>query len=90
MAQADSVRTAIRRPITGTTSKASAKHPRRCWYEVITGEMPIGRYIVTSFCTTVVILVSCAPWNIVLILGLLLSRDEVLRYWISSRWRNCS
>jgi hypothetical protein len=90
MAQADSVPIAIRTPITGGTSKASPKHPRRSWYEVITGGKPIGPYIVTVFCATVVILVACAPWNFLLILGLLLSKDEVLRFWNSSRWGRSS
>ena len=85
MVQADSVPTAIARPITGATWKASPKHPRRCWYEVTRGGMPIGTYVVTAIYATTVILVSCAPWNFLLILGLLLSRDEVLRFWISSR-----
>jgi hypothetical protein len=52
--------------------------------------MPIGPYIVTAFYATAVILVGCSPWNILLILGLLLSRDEVLRFWISSRWGTSS
>jgi hypothetical protein len=86
MAQADSVPTAISRSITGAPLKASTKDARRCWYEVITGGMPIGTYVVTAFCATAVILVGYAPWNILLILGLLLSRDDVLRYAISSRW----
>jgi hypothetical protein len=62
----------------------------RRWYEVITGGMPIGPYIVTAFCATAVILVGSAPWNILLILGLLLRRDEVFRYWIISRWGRSS
>ena len=90
MAQADSVPSAIRRVITGTTLKASTKHARRRWYEVITGGMPIGPYLLTAVCATAVILVVCAPWNILLILGLLLSRDEVLRYGILNRWGSSS
>jgi hypothetical protein len=90
MAQANSVPTAICLAITGANSKASTKHPRRRWYEVITGGMPIGLYIVTALYATAVILVGCAPWNLLLILALLLSRDEVLRYWISSRWGSSS
>ena len=90
MAQADSVPTAISRPITGATSKASTKHARRHWSELITGGLPVGAYVVTAVCATAVILVSCAPWNFVLILGLLLSRDEVLRDGISSRWGRAS
>jgi len=86
MAQADSVRTAIRGPITGATSKASSKHPTRCWYERITGGMPIGAY----FYATAVILLACAPWNFLLIVGLLLSKDDVLRFWISSGWGRSS
>jgi hypothetical protein len=85
MAQADSFRIANPTPITGATSKASTKHARWCWYEVITGGMPIGHYIVTAFYATAVILMGCAPWNFLLILGLLLSRDEV-----SSRWGSSS
>ena len=90
MAQADSVRTPISWPITGVTSKASPKHPRRSCYEVVPGGMPIGPYIMTAAFATAVILMVCAPWNIFLILALLLSRDEVLRYGIFSRWRRSS
>jgi hypothetical protein len=90
MVQADSVPTAIARPITGATSKASPKHPRRCWYEVAAGGMPIGTYVVTAIYATTVILVNYAPWNFLLLLGLLLSSDEVLRFWICSRWRRSS
>ena len=85
MAQADSVPTANPAPITGAISKASTKHARRRRYEVITGGMPIGPYLLTAVCATSVILVACAPWNILFILGLLLSRDEVLRYGILNR-----
>jgi hypothetical protein len=59
-------------------------------YERITGGMTIGAYVVTVSYATAVILVGCAPWNILLILGLLLSRDEVLRDGISSRWGRAS
>jgi len=52
--------------------------------------MPIGTYVATAFYATTVILVGYAPWNVLLILGLLLSRDEVLRFWISSRWGSSS
>ena len=86
MARADSVPTAISRPITGATMKASKKDARRHWSELITGGMPIGTYVVTAFYATAVILVGYAPWNILLVLALLLSRDDVLRYAISSRW----
>jgi hypothetical protein len=85
MAQADPVPTATRRHITGAPSKTSTKHARWCWHEIITGGMPIGPYIVTAFYATAVILVGCAPWNFLLILGLLLNRDEV-----SSRWGSSS
>ena len=88
MAEADSFRTAIRGRITG--AKASTKDARRCWSKLITGGMPIGTYVVTAFYAAAVILVGYAPWNILLILGLLLSRDEVLRFWISSRWGGSS
>ena len=90
MAQADSVPTAIRRAITGATLNASTKDARRPWSELITGGLPVGTYLVTAFYATAVILVGCAPWNILLILGLLLSRDEVLRFRISSRWGSSS
>ena len=88
--QADSVPIPIPRAITGAILKASTKLATRRWYELITGGMPIGLYIVTAFYMTAVILVGCAPWNILLILILLLSRDEVLRRWISSRWGSAS
>ena len=90
MAQANSVPIAIRTPITGATSKASPKRPRRSRYAVISGGMPIGTYIVAAFYATAVILLACAPWNFLLILGLLLSKDDVLRFWISSRWGRAS
>jgi hypothetical protein len=50
----------------------------------------MGTYVATAFFATAVILVGYAPWNILLILGLLLSKDEVLRFWISSRWGRSS
>ena len=67
-----------------------AENLSRRWYEDITGGMPIGTYFVTAFYATAVILVGYAPWNSLLILGLLLSSDEVFRYWISSRWGSSS
>ena len=90
MAQADSVPTSIYRPITGAPLKASTKDVRRHWSELITGGMSMGTYVVTAFYATAVILVGYAPWNVLLIFGLLLSRDEVLRFWISSRWGRSS
>ena len=84
-AQADSVPTPIPGPITGAALKASPKDARH-WSELITGGLPIGTYVATAFFATVVILVGCAPWNFLLILGLLLNKDEVLRWWISSKW----
>jgi len=130
MAQADSVPTAIPRPITAAISKAStnrgsadrlyliggsAPHippigteasllevwreigwrvdpdnpmdeQNRRWHETITGRMPLGWYIVAILYATVAILLGWWPWNILLILVLLLNRDEVLRCWISSKW----
>jgi hypothetical protein len=59
-------------------------------YERTTGGMPIGAYILAGFYSTAVILLACAPWNFLLILGLLLSKDDVLRFWISSRWGRAS
>jgi hypothetical protein len=46
----------------------------RRWYERTTGQMPVGRYLVALFYATTVILVGCWPWNILLILPVLLSR----------------
>jgi hypothetical protein len=74
MAQANSVPTPISRPITGATLKASTKDARRHWSKLITGGLPVGTYVVTAFYATAVILVSCARWNFLLILNLLLSR----------------
>ena len=59
-------------------------------YERTTGGMPTGAYIVAAFYATAVILLAYAPWNFLLITGLLLSRDEVLRWWISSKWGRAS
>ena len=58
----------------------------RRWHETITGRMPLGWYIVAILYATVDILLGWWPWNILLILVLLLNRDEVLRCWISSKW----
>ena len=58
----------------------------RRWHETITGRMPLGWYIVAILYATVAILLGWWPWNILLILVLLLNRDEVLRCWISSKW----
>jgi hypothetical protein len=85
MAQAASVPSANRASITGATTNPCTKRARQRWYEVITGGMPIGLYIVTAFYATAVILVGCAPSNVILILALLLSRDEVLWHRISFR-----
>jgi hypothetical protein len=41
--------------------------------------LPIGTYVATAFFATVVILVGCAPWNFLLILGPLLNKDEGLQ-----------
>src|SRR5262249_22250396 len=59
-------------------------------YERTTGGMPIGAYIVAAFYATAVILLAYAPWNFLLILGLFLSKDDVLRFWISSKWGRAS
>src|SRR6516165_7164389 len=58
----------------------------RRWHETITGRMPLGWYIVAILYAAVAILLGWWPWNILLILVLLLNRDEVLRCWISSKW----
>ena len=58
----------------------------RRWHETITGRMPLGWYVVAILYATVAILLGWWPWNILLILVLLLNRDEVLRCWISSKW----
>ena len=72
----------------GRSQARPGKRPQdaRHWSELITGGLPIGTYVATAFFATVVILVGCAPWNFLLILGLLLNKDEVLRWWISSKW----
>jgi hypothetical protein len=131
MAQADSVPTAISRPITGAISKASTNRgsaDRLClsrglppieteaasvlelWRQIsrradvdnpveaqnrrrretITGRMTLGWYIVAITYATAVILLGPWPWNLLLILSLLLSRDEVLRYGILNRWGSSS
>ena len=59
-------------------------------FEAITGGMPLGWYIVTVCYATAVILLGPWPWNLLLILTLLLSRDEVLRYGILNRWGSSS
>jgi len=82
MAQADSVPILIPRAITGATVNPSTEHARRRWYQAVTGRMPIGPYVVIALYATTVILVGPAPWNTLLILTLLLSRDEVLQWWI--------
>jgi hypothetical protein len=46
------------------------------WYERITGRMPLGRYIVTLCYATAVILLGWWPWNILLILPALPSRNH--------------
>jgi hypothetical protein len=111
MAQADSVPTPIRVPLTGATSKTSTSgaqitsgdtalipHWRqkrraaelegrsgnpgedlnRWWYEHITGRMPVGWYIVVLCYATAVILVGWWPWNILLTLPVLPSRNHNL------------
>ena len=54
--------------------------------KMMTGRMPLGWYIVAILYATAAILLGWWPWNILLILVLLLNRDEVLRCWISSKW----
>jgi len=90
MAQADSVRTSIYRPITGATLKASTKDARPHQSELITSGLPVGSYVATALYATAAILLTYAPWNFLLILGLFLSRDEVFRSWVSSRWGRSS
>jgi len=50
----------------------------RRWYETITGQMPVGRYIVAVCYATAGILLGGLPWNTLLIL-LLFSNSERLR-----------
>jgi hypothetical protein len=90
MAQADSVRSLLRVPITGASSEAPTTGPsagRRVgdltedltlrWYERgSTGRMPVGWYIVALCYATAVILLGWWPWNILLILPVLPTRNR--------------
>jgi hypothetical protein len=74
MAQADSVPSAIRAPITAATSKASTNgrsaDPRCFAEEASTGRLPKGSDITAVSYATAVVLVAGFPWNILLILFL--------------------
>ena len=51
----------------------------QCWYEAITGRMPVGWYIAAVCYATAVILLGWLPWNALLIL-LLFSNSKRLRF----------
>ena len=77
MAQADSVPSAIRAPLTGATSKASTK--RRlvdCAIdEPKSGKMAMGSHLVVVGYATAVLLLGWFPWNALLILLLIPCRS---------------
>jgi hypothetical protein len=54
----------------------TTKDLTRRWYERITGRMPVGWYVVALCYATPVILVGWWPWNILLILPVLVSRSH--------------
>jgi hypothetical protein len=72
MAQADSVPSLLRVPITGASSQAPTTGPTLRWCERITGRMAVGWYILALCCATAVILLGWWPWNLLLILPLFL------------------
>ena len=55
---------------------ATTEDLNRRWYEHITGRMPIGRYVAALCYATAVILLAWWPWNILLILPALASRNR--------------
>jgi hypothetical protein len=57
-----------------------ATNPGRRWYEAITSWMPAGLYAVAVCYATAVILMGWLPWNVLLLLPLLLGRNGHLRF----------
>lgn len=84
MAQADSVPTVIRAPITATTSKAPTNRrfadPRCFIDEACTGRVLKGSNVTAVSYATAVFLLARFPWNILLILLLFLSRKKRSRF----------
>jgi hypothetical protein len=56
------------------------KEPNRRWYETITGRIPAGLYMVAVCYGTTVILLGSLPWNVLLLLLLLPTRNKRSRF----------
>jgi len=85
MAQADSVPSAIRAPITGASANPSTKHCSAGWLYCIdeastAGQVLKGTNIAAVSYATAVVLLAWFPWNILLILFLFLWRNKHSRF----------
>jgi hypothetical protein len=58
----------------------ASNHPKRRWYEAITGRMPIGWNVVAVSCATAAILLGWWPWNFLLLLLLFPIRNNRVRF----------
>ena len=79
MAQADSVPTLIRSPITGAASKASTNHRHMMDSEIEkprAAKMATGRQFVVLGYATAVLLLGWFPWNALLIMLLFLCKSD--------------